>query len=314
MIGSFTLTQSTFATIILLCTFTCAFFSMRKLGISLSQKNIKTLASLVQETQSCNEKKGIEAKAIEVLKKSSWNKKASGGLDRAIKKIERLFPKEKELNLAGLSHSVNGYGLALSRIQFAIFAGATFSVVGCIMSGELGFVGLILGVVFGFQYPSMLLKKRTQKRAEELEKHLPEMLEILSISMRSGLSFDRALEIYSENFDTSLSKEFSNAQKLWMSGIKSRDSALRDITKTYDSMIFSRTVEALIRNLRLGTSVATSLLASSKEARAIYQSRREETVRKAPIKMMIPTGTLILPAMLLLIMGPVMLELVGGGV
>ena len=306
--------QAIFAFIFPICSFFCAFFSMRKFGFSLSQKKIKSHVCFDQENQKVGEKKGVDEKALDILKKSSWNNKSSEKIDVALRRIEKLFPKEKELKLAGLSNSVNERGLASARLQFSLLAGAVFSVLGCILSIELAIIGFVFGIIFGFQYPSMVLKKRSQMRAEELEKHLPEMLEILSISMRSGLSFDRSLEIYSENFETALAKEFSNAQKLWMSGIKSRDSALRDITKTYDSLIFSRTIEALIRNLRLGTSVATSLLASSKEARAIYQSRREETVRKAPIKMMIPTGTLILPAMLLLIMGPVMLELTGGGV
>ena len=307
------LTQSVFLIVSVTCFSVCAFVLAFRFENAMTIRNIKTSITSLKQTDSLHSHKKFEKRALEQMKRSSYSKTNSQFLFRVATRIEKLFPKKKEIELAGLKDSINGFGLALTRIQFAIFGGGLLSLVGCVFSMELMLAGLVCGLIFGFTYPSTFLKKKAEERSLELEKHLPEMLEILSIAMRSGLSFDRALEIYSENFQTSLSREFSNAQKLWMSGIMSRDCALREITKGYDSMIFSRTIEALIRNLKLGTSVASSLLSSSKEARANYQSRREEAVRKAPIKMMIPTGTLILPAMLLLIMGPVMLELAGGG-
>ena len=48
------------------------------------------------------------------------------------------------------------------------------------------------------------------------------------------------------------------------------------------------------------------------EAGSGYKARRQEAVAKAPVKMMVPTGVLILPAMLMLVLGPVLLELAGG--
>ena len=291
-----------------------AFFAALRLGNSMTLRNIKSaLCGSRAEDKAVLEGR-FEARALSQIKRSSYEKPASSFLVNVTQRIDKWFSKDHEIELAGLKSSITGFGLALTRIQFAVLGGGLFALVGCVFSMELMLMGLMAGIVLGFAYPSTFLKKRIERRSEELEKHLPEMLEILSIGMRSGLSFDRALEIYSANFRTELSHEFANAQKLWMSGIKSRDCALRDITKGYDSMIFSRTIESLVRNLRLGTSVSASLLDASKEARANYQARREEAVRKAPIKMMIPTGTLILPAMLLLIMGPVMLEMTGGGV
>ncbi|MDO4842722.1 MAG: type II secretion system F family protein, partial [Phoenicibacter congonensis] len=189
-----------------------------------------------------------------------------------------------------------------------------FALVGMVFSTELSVIGFILGAVAGFREPRSAVKKIVKKRASELEQHLPEMLEILCIGVRSGLSFDRSCDLYVGNFDTILSFEISRAKELWLSGIQSREEALRDIAASYDSLLFSRTIEGLVRTLKLGTSLSEGLMSSAKEARAVYKANREEIVRKAPIKMMIPTGTLILPAMLLLVMGPVLLELIGGGV
>ena len=82
--------------------------------------------------------------------------------------------------------------------------------------------------------------------------------------------------------------------------------------RTYDSSLLGRVVENIVRSLRFGSTLADNLEDAAREARAAYRARKQEQVAKAPVKMMIPTGVLILPAMLMLVLGPVLLELAGG--
>ena len=70
--------------------------------------------------------------------------------------------------------------------------------------------------------------------------------------------------------------------------------------------------ENIVRSLRFGTSLASNLSLLSSEARAVRKAKLEEKVAKAPVKMLLPVGTLILPAMLMLVMGPIMLDLMQG--
>ena len=91
-----------------------------------------------------------------------------------------------------------------------------------------------------------------------------------------------------------------------------REQSLRQLAASYDSKLLSRVIESMVRSLRFGVSVAAVLDEASHEARGLYKARVEEQVAKAPVKMMLPVGTLILPAMLLLILGPVLLELMDG--
>ena len=88
----------------------------------------------------------------------------------------------------------------------------------------------------------------------------------------------------------------------------SRDEALRELSNSYESTIFGRVIDSIIRSLRFGSSLVESLEEAALESRNIYKAQQEEIVSKAPVKMMIPTGTLILPAMLILILGPILLE------
>ena len=64
--------------------------------------------------------------------------------------------------------------------------------------------------------------------------------------------------------------------------------------------------------MRFGTSLADNLGFLTVEARAIRKAKLEEQVAKAPVKMLLPVGTLILPAMLIFVMGPIMLDLMNG--
>lgn len=77
-------------------------------------------------------------------------------------------------------------------------------------------------------------------------------------------------------------------------------------------MLFERFAENVIRSLRFGTSLAENLSVLATEARVVRKAKMEEKVAKAPVKMLLPVGTLILPAMLILILGPIMLDLIQG--
>nr|WP_236643282.1 type II secretion system F family protein [Enterorhabdus sp. P55] len=138
------------------------------------------------------------------------------------------------------------------------------------------------------------------------------MLDVVALGLRSGLSFDRSLALYGEHFDTLLSSSLAAAQRQWGCGLTSREEALRRVAASYDSALFGRVVENVVRSLRFGSSLAESLEGAAREARAAYRARKQEQVAKAPVKMMVPTAVLILPAMLMLVLGPVMLELIGG--
>ncbi len=184
---------------------------------------------------------------------------------------------------------------------------------GSIFSGELCAIMLIAGACLGWRAPKKALEHRIENRAHQMEHHLPEMLDVVALGMRSGLSFDASIKLYTSHFKTYLAREISNAQKQWLSGLERRDEALRMVARSYDSQIFKRIIETIIRSVRFGSSMVESLEEQSAEARLTYRTRREEQVAKAPVKMMIPTGMLILPAMLILVVGPVLLELMGGG-
>lgn len=228
-------------------------------------------------------------------------------LDQLVRdRVERL---SLEAGVAGRLGPA-GFREARARIAFGCaFAGA---LVGAVLSVELAMVLALACCLAGFASVQRALKSLSEKRLASLEHDLPEMLEVVALGLRSGLSFDRSFALYHGYFDTVFSRECASAQRAWSLGLLSRDEALKQLADRYESQLLSRTVDSVVRSLRFGTSLAEAFEAQAAEARVVRRARREERVAKAPVKMMIPTGTLILPAMLLVVLGPVLLELVTG--
>ena len=213
---------------------------------------------------------------------------------------------------AGLEGRVDEGGLRAARLRLAGAGGAAGAVTGAVVSPELG---LLLGAVAaaaGFAAPTWALRRLERERALELERSLPEMLEVVALGLRSGLSFDRSFQLYSMHFPSSFARACASAQKSWSLGLRTRDEALRELAQSYRSDQLERTAERIVRSLRFGSALAPDLEAAAAEARARRRSQVEERVAKAPVKMMVPTGALILPAMLILILGPILLELMQG--
>lgn len=219
---------------------------------------------------------------------------------------------EKQLRQAGLDSFVSCKGVAAARFRLMLFGGIVGALLGTFLSSLIALIGLIFGGIGGVTAVSRALKQEAQSRSFVAEKHLSQMIEVIILGLKSGMTFDRALSLFYSNFDGALSSSLALAQSQWTHGLIDRSEGLRALARSYDSVLFERLAENIIRSLRFGTSLAVNLSLLASEARAVRKAKLEEKVAKAPVKMLLPVGTLILPAMLILIMGPIMLDLMEG--
>ncbi|RDB59213.1 type II secretion system protein [Paraeggerthella hongkongensis] len=213
---------------------------------------------------------------------------------------------------AGLKDGVSAQGFVEASVRLAGAGMLVGVAAGLLFSVELAAIGALAGATAGATLPARAVRRAERQRVEALGRSLSEMLEVVSLGLRSGLSFDRSFQLYGTHFNTPFARECAAAQRAWTSGLSTREDALRSLAASYDAPALGRVVENVVRSLRFGTSLAEILEAASVEARAEHRAYVEERVAKAPVKMMVPTGTLILPAMLLLVLGPVLLELMEG--
>lgn len=233
-----------------------------------------------------------------------------------------LIPSEKltyfharffeRIRKAGMAQSLSPQGLCEASLRFAGIGAVVGALCGAVFSTELSIVGLVGGLCGAAMIIPRSLRRTQRRRLCALERSLSEMLEVVSLGLRSGLSFDRSFQLYGQHFKRPFAQECSAAYCTWSAGLSTRETALRELAQSYDSSLLSRVVENCIRSIRFGSSLAESLEAAALEARVEHRAGVEERVAKAPVKMMMPTGALILPAMLMLVLGPVLLELMEG--
>lgn len=214
--------------------------------------------------------------------------------------------------LSGCSKEVGVAGFCEARLRLGAVGCAAGALFGVLFSNELALLMGLAGALAGASAPKRAVRAACKRRTASAQRHLSEMLEVVALGLRSGLTFDRSFALYGEHFESEFAQSCARAYRSWALGLVSREEALHDLASSYGCEQLTRVVDSVVRSLRFGSSLTGILEEAAAQSRADWRTALEERVAKAPVKMMLPTGTLILPAMLLLVMGPILLELAGG--
>ncbi len=133
---------------------------------------------------------------------------------------------------------------------------------------------------------------------------IPEMLDVLVLGLSAGLSFDMSLALYSTYFKNDLANLMRSTMTSWQLGMQSRSEALQELASALSSQSFTSFVVAVEEALVFGSPLAAVLTRQAELCREQQRSLVEEQIEKAPVKILIPLATLIVPAMLFAILGP----------
>lgn len=133
-----------------------------------------------------------------------------------------------------------------------------------------------------------------------------EMIDVVRLGLSAGLSFDAALEMYCDARDTALSKRMKRALLSWRMGTGTREDELMAVARDMGVRALESFAVSVGQALALGAPLTDTLAGQSREIRAAHRAAVEREIERAPVKLIIPTGTLILPALLLSILGPLL--------
>ena len=135
---------------------------------------------------------------------------------------------------------------------------------------------------------------------------LPVLLDVVTLGLSAGLSFDASLELYCARYHNELSSAFSEAMLGWRIGARGREEALWDLAEELGVTALRRFASVVGESLAFGTPLAEALERQAQAIRDEQRSQVEEEIERVPVKMLVPLGTLIVPAMFLAILGPLM--------
>lgn len=167
---------------------------------------------------------------------------------------------------------------------------------GMTMGGAAGLYG-------GYAFFRFVIKSKASKRQEAILDQLPELLDLLSISVGAGLGFNQAFQYISEQCEGPLADEFVHAGNAMALG-RSRRAALEEMAYRCDIDELRTFTSAVVQADEMGISLKNILVTQAQEARHAKKMRTEEKAQKIPIKILLPLGLLIFPVMLIILMAP----------
>jgi tight adherence protein C len=149
----------------------------------------------------------------------------------------------------------------------------------------------------------MFLSSMVRRRQEAIVKKFPDALDLMSICVDAGLTFDGAMAKVDEKWDGALAEEFGRVIYEMQLG-KSRRQALRDMSDRMEVPDVTSFVAAILQADQLGVSIGRVLRIQSEQMRIRRRQRAEEKAHQAPVKMLFPMVFLIFPSMFIVLLGP----------
>ncbi len=162
---------------------------------------------------------------------------------------------------------------------------------------------------FGFYFPIMSLKEKKAKRQKRILRELPDVVDLLTISVEAGLDFMMALKrVVGKIPQGPLRFEFEYFFKQVELG-RTREEALKEMSRRVQLTDLSTICSSLIQADRLGTSVGPILRVQSDMLRVRRGQRAEKAAMEAPVKMLGPLLMFIFPSVFLMLFAPIFIQM-----
>jgi len=236
--------------------------------------------------------------------------------DQILRLVSRLMPDHmngklnKMLAEAGLSTKVSwrewrlisilsGLVLPTILIQVMLITGMPFA------SALLNAFIIALSTQFSMRY---FLLSKAKKRRQKIVADLPDILDLITVSVEAGLSFDGAIDRVASEAQGPLAYEFSLTLKELRMG-KTRRDALRRLSERCSVAELTALVGSIIQADELGVAIGKILRLQSEQMRDRRKQRAREMSMKAPIKMLFPLLFFIFPSILIVLIGPALIRL-----
>jgi tight adherence protein C len=231
-------------------------------------------------------------------------------LRRLLHLLGRLMPKrmvgstQRQLVMAGSPFGFSALDyMGLCLLMVVLFAGGYLLLFGGGQPFAITLRNMLLVALLGYVLPVYWLRRRVRQRKHDIVRALPDALDMMTIGVEAGLAFESAMLRVGDRWDNPLTREFRRAVAEMRMGT-ARNEALQRMVDRTGVQDLSTFVAVLIQSSQLGVSIAEVLHSQADQMRVKRRQRAEELARQAGIKMIFPLAICILPATMIVILGP----------
>ena len=224
---------------------------------------------------------------------------------------ERLEHLERRMVKAGMTNRFTSREYLAAKVLAALVTGS---------AGLLQFLGgraqglvlaLVLGLI-GYRLADIFVTNMIEARQDAIQRTLFKAVDILVVAVEAGLTFDKAIDLYCERFHGPLAQEFEQASEEMLVGRRRRE-ALTDMVNRVDVEDLRLLVNAILQAERFGVPMAKVLRSQSQDLKIRREQYIREQSMQAPVKMLLPMVLLIMPALFCVLLGPIALTIMRGG-
>jgi tight adherence protein C len=168
-----------------------------------------------------------------------------------------------------------------------------------------------LGSLLGFILPSLVIRRLARSRQRRIFAELPDVLALLVVSLEAGIGFNEVIKLVGREAERQgrvLGQELSATASQMTAG-RSMEDSLKDLGDRTGLDEVKSLVALAIQSEKVGARLASALRASADLLNSQRRLAAEEAAHKTAVKMLIPLVFLILPAMMLVILGPAIIQI-----
>jgi tight adherence protein C len=234
--------------------------------------------------------------------------KLSGFLKR-FTPVGYLEKKQQQLLLAGSPGNIDAPALVVIKLLgTGVGLVLSFLIVDYGGSTIQRIVLFVFPVVLGFFGPDAWLSRKVEERRVAMQRALPDLLDLMVISVEAGLGFDSALSRVVGTVPGPLSEEFFRMLQETRVGVSRRD-AMRHLMDRTDLDELRSFLLAMIQAEAFGVTIANVLRVQADEMRTKRRQRAQEKAFAAPVKMVFPLVFCIFPALFIVLLGPAAIQI-----
>ncbi|HEY4915196.1 MAG TPA: type II secretion system F family protein [Candidatus Dormibacteraeota bacterium] len=214
-----------------------------------------------------------------------------------------------KLDLAGRPGNLTPEDFAAVRIVAAAVTAAIGVGLGLLLGNVVYLaISVVVGAILGFYLPVLWLQQKVDARRSEIQKGLPDAMDLLVIAVDAGLGFDAALARVTDKYKNALSDEFAKVLREVSLG-RPRLEAMDEMGRSSGVDDLHNFIQAIIQSEQFGTGIGKILRIQADEMRRKRRQRAQEKAAQATLKMLLPMVGCIFPTLWIVLLGPAALIL-----